>query len=92
MNDAIKLCSRCHKPVIRSYDDCELFEGMHRLCFHLELEHKGDPDEPCGDPSCPWWHIEVNREALRKLNRDPEKILGQAITAMAEGDVAKKNS
>jgi hypothetical protein len=30
----------------------EVFEKMHWLCFHLEYEHPGDPDAPCGDPSC----------------------------------------
>jgi hypothetical protein len=83
MHGSIKSCTRCHKPVIRHYDDYELFEGMHWLCFHLEFEHEGDPDEPCGDPSCPWWHIEVYKEALRKLNKDPDKVLKDAIAAMA---------
>jgi hypothetical protein len=27
-------------------------EQMHSLCFHLEFEHHGDPDESCWDPSC----------------------------------------
>lgn len=29
---------------------------MHWACFHYEFEHfagEGDPDEACGDPSCP---------------------------------------
>jgi hypothetical protein len=25
---------------------------MHALCFHLEFEHRGDPDVPCLDLAC----------------------------------------
>jgi hypothetical protein len=92
MHDSFKLCTRCHKPVIRHYDDYELFEGMHWLCFHLEFEHVGDPDELWRDPGCPWWHIEVYKEALSKLNLDHSKILEAAIAAMADRDISKRNS
>jgi hypothetical protein len=31
---------------------CEVFEGLHRVCFHLEYEHLNhNADEPCDDPS-----------------------------------------
>jgi hypothetical protein len=34
---------------------CEVFEGMHWVCLHLEYEHLNhDADEPCDDPSCFW--------------------------------------
>lgn len=26
----------------------------HWVCFHLNFEHEGDPDEPCQDPDCFW--------------------------------------
>lgn len=86
LDGPVKLCHRCQRPVAKFSDDYELFEGMHWLCFHLEFEHDAHLDEPCGDPSCPWWHIEVYKEALRQLNQDPDKILGDAITAMTEKD------
>jgi len=46
-------CRRCQRaittdPALAS----DMFEGMHWLCFHLEFEHTGDPDVPCGDPTC----------------------------------------
>ncbi len=40
-----KLCKRCGKPVEVFAADYDLFEQMHWLCFHLEFEHEGDPDE-----------------------------------------------
>ncbi|MDQ3813293.1 MAG: hypothetical protein M3347_05015 [Armatimonadota bacterium] len=79
MNQEPPLCIRCHKPVIVHQDDYQLFERMHWLCFHLEFEHDGDPDEPCGDPSCPWWHIQVFRRKLEELAIDPDEVIGQAI-------------
>lgn len=54
---------------------------MHWLCFHLEFEHRGDPDGSCTDPSCPWWQIQVFRETLRALGYDPQEVLGEAIKA-----------
>jgi hypothetical protein len=44
-----KLCVRCGKPVTVHAGEYEIFEKMHWLCFHLEFEHAGDPDEPCGE-------------------------------------------
>jgi hypothetical protein len=82
MDSPLKLCTRCQKPVTICYDDYELFEGMHWLCFHLEFEHAADPDEPCSDPSCPWWHIEVYRKKLRELDEDPDKVLEEAIAKL----------
>jgi len=47
------VCVRCGKPVVVNRQlYAEVFEKMHWLCFHLEYEHPGDPDAPCGDPSC----------------------------------------
>jgi hypothetical protein len=79
MDGPVKLCTRCGKPVIKSYDDYELFEGRHWLCFHLEFEHNADPDEKCTDPGCLWWHIEVYQKKLRELGQDPEQALEEAI-------------
>jgi hypothetical protein len=59
--------------------DYDVFEKMHWLCFHLEFEHKGDPDAPCSDPSCPWWHIQVFRQKITALGYDPEKVISEAI-------------
>jgi len=60
-------------------EDIELFEGMHWLCFHLEYEHEADPDEACGDPSCPWWHIQVFRRELESLGQNPDEVIEQAV-------------
>ncbi|WP_457325854.1 hypothetical protein, partial [Roseateles sp. P5_E11] len=45
------ICARCNLPVEKNAESYEVFERMHWLCFHLEFEHQGDPDEPCGDPA-----------------------------------------
>jgi len=79
MKDNELICVRCNKPVEENKEQYEVFEKMHWLCFHLEYEHEGDPDRPCSDPSCPWWHIEVYKEKLKGLGFDPKEILDQAI-------------
>ena len=49
------ICRRCGKPIVINAFHCEVFEGMHWVCFHLEYEHLNhDADEPCDDPSCFW--------------------------------------
>ncbi len=49
------ICVRCGRPVLVNQElYASVFEKMHRLCFHLEYEHPGDPDAPCKDPSCFW--------------------------------------
>ena len=72
-------CVRCNLPVEKNAASYELFEGMHWLCFHLEFEHDADPDTPCSDPSCLWWHIQVFRQKLAKLGADPDKVIDEAI-------------
>ncbi len=74
-----KLCKRCNKPVVVSAEQYDLFEQMHWLCFHLEFEHEGDPDTPCQDPSCPWWHIEVFKAKLKEMGVDTEAVMKEAI-------------
>ena len=73
------ICVKCNKPVVENAEQYEVFEKMHWLCFHLEFEHEGDPDIPCDDVSCPWWHIKVFREKLEKMGEDPSKVLESAI-------------
>lgn len=79
MNDPAPICIRCGQLVTVNREHYELFERMHWLCFHLEFEHQGDPDAPCRDPSCPWWHIEVFRGELESLGRDPGTVLSEAV-------------
>jgi hypothetical protein len=79
MNPDQKICKRCGEPVTIHKAEFDVFEQMHWLCFHLEFEHEDDPDAPCGDPSCPWWHIEVFRRALTELGHDPKQVLERAI-------------
>jgi hypothetical protein len=74
-----KLCKRCNQPVIVNAECYDVFEQMHWLCFHFEFEHDGDPDKACGDPGCPWWHIDVYKEKLRQLGVDPDKTIHEAI-------------
>lgn len=74
-----KVCKRCNKPVTANVKNYDVFEQMHWLCFHLEYEHDGDPDRACGDPSCPWWHIEVLKQKLSQLGLDPEAVIEEAI-------------
>jgi hypothetical protein len=78
-NDLV--CVYCQKPVMINRDHYDVFEHMHWLCFHLAYEHDGDPDGPCADPSCPWWHVQVFRAKLSALGYDPQDVLGEAITA-----------
>jgi hypothetical protein len=66
-------------PVVKNEDSYEVFEKMHWLCFHPEFEHSGDPDVPCGDPACPWWHIEVFRKKLIETGIDPKVVLSEAV-------------
>ncbi len=73
------VCVRCHQAVTKNSENYALFEQMHWLCFHLEFEHESDPDKFCGDPSCPWWHIEVLRRYLEKSGQNPDKIIEAAI-------------
>lgn len=74
-----KICRRCTKPVTANVEHYDVFEQMHWLCFHLEYEHDGDPDKACGDPSCPWWRIDVLGRKLSKLGLDPEAVIAEAI-------------
>ena len=68
-------CRRCHQPVVIERERYEVFEGMHWLCFHLEFEHgSADPDEPCGDSSCPWNQIEALRAMLGERGLTSEEI------------------
>jgi hypothetical protein len=78
MNNS-KICRRCDEPVTVNAESYDVFEGMHWLCFHLEFEHQADPDEPCGDPGCPWWHIAVLKEKLSQLGCDPKLAIKEAI-------------
>lgn len=56
---------RCQQPVVKNAEHYEAFERMHWVCFHLEYEHQGDPDEPCPDPSC-FWRVRGPVEGLAK--------------------------
>ena len=76
---ALQNCVRCGLPVKVHRDDYHTFEKMHWLCFHLEFEHEGDPDEPCQDPGCPQWHLKVYRERLQSLGCDPKQVIEDAI-------------
>ncbi|MCF8210512.1 MAG: hypothetical protein K9K38_14095 [Rhodoferax sp.] len=78
MPDEPLLCLACKKPVEVFKDDYDVFEQMHWLCFHLQFEHEGDPDEDCGDPSCPWGVIDALEQKLRSLGIDPAQVRADA--------------
>lgn len=69
----------CERPVVANRDRYEVFERMHWLCFHLVFEHRADADEPCTDPDCPWWHLQVLRKRLWQLGDDPDAVLREAV-------------
>jgi hypothetical protein len=83
-SDEQLLCVACRKPVEVSKNDYEIFEQMHWLCFHLLFEHDGDPDEACGDPSCPWGRIDVLEQKLRSLGIDPAQVQADADVTFTE--------
>lgn len=72
-------CRLCGKPVSVNRDRYDVFERMHWLCFHIVFEHRADPDEPCMDPDCPWWHLQVFRRKLEGLKYDPQEIINEAM-------------
>ena len=72
------LCRLCNGPVTATREWYEVQERMHWICFHIVYEHCGDPDEPCGDPSCPWRHIEIFRRKLEQLGHDPDDVVFRA--------------
>jgi hypothetical protein len=73
------ICKRCNKPVMKNCNEYDVFEQMHWLCFHLEFEHDGDPDVPCGDPGCPQWHLQVFREKISQLGLNPQDVIVEAM-------------
>lgn len=77
--EEIPACELCGKPVIANQDYYDVFERMHWLCFHIIFEHRADADEPCTDPSCPWWHLELYRRKLTELGYDPDKVISCAM-------------
>jgi len=74
-----KICKRCKQPITVNANNYDIFEQMHWLCFHLEYEHGDDPDKACGDPSCPWWLIDLFKDKLSQLDIDPETVIKEAI-------------
>jgi hypothetical protein len=60
-------CARCGLVVRVNRDSCEIFEGMHYVCFHHEFEHGGfDPDEECDAGGCPSSRLNAPPRALRE--------------------------
>jgi len=57
------ICRRCHRLVVISADQYEVFERMHYSCFHYEFEHDPfDPDEECTAGGCPAQSIHPHPE------------------------------
>jgi hypothetical protein len=53
-DDVAPNCRRCNRPVVVSRIQYEVFEQMHYVCFHYEVEHDPvDPDEECYAGGCP---------------------------------------
>ena len=86
MTEVTDICKRCGgKITVNPQLSQDAFEGMHRLCFHLEFEHGDiDADLPCSDyTSCPWWTIRHYEEKLRQLGVDPRTVIEDAIRRLA---------
>jgi len=79
MDRSAPACVRCGKPVLANRQQYVLFEQRHWLCFHLDFEHQGDPDEPCSDPGCPWFHLDVFKAELRRRGADPDAVVAAAV-------------
>jgi hypothetical protein len=74
------MCRRCGSEILVYADDApKVFEGMHWICFHMEFEHQGDPDEACSDFSCPNLKIKIYEAKLRKLGVDPKNVIEDEI-------------
>ena len=78
MTDEAPTCVRCGRPVEIHRGEYDAFERMHWLCFHLEFEHRADPDGPCEDLGCPWWVLDVYRRRLAELGEDPDAVIRDA--------------
>jgi hypothetical protein len=84
MSDEPSPCVRCGRPVVVNREWYDVFERMHWLCFHLEFEHGDhDPDEGCGDPSCPMAGTHANY--LRDVGFELREQ-AQAATAYARSN------
>jgi hypothetical protein len=73
------ICVRCNKPVVKNKEYYETFEKMHWICFHFEFEHPTDPDQPCGDPGCPWNYIKIYEKKLNDLGINPQEVVIKSI-------------
>jgi hypothetical protein len=80
MSDEPPKCVRCGRPVEVHRANYELFERMHWLCFHLEFEHRGDPDAPCEDSGCPWRMLDIYRRRVSELGVDPDSVIRDDAT------------
>jgi hypothetical protein len=56
----------------------DVFERMHWVCFHFEFEHRGDPDAPCSDPSCPM-RKDVAESLLREIRDGKHSLPGVLV-------------
>ncbi len=79
--DPILKCRKCGKEISKFKQNAEqIYEGMHRLCFHFEYEHEGEPDESCADDSsCPNFKIKVYEKKLKEAGVDLQKVLEEEI-------------
>jgi len=79
-------CVRCGYPVVKNVEQYETFERMHWFCFHIEYEHRGTPPgEPCDDPGCPWWHLELFRTKLEQSGINVSELIAEAVRRRATG-------
>ena len=72
--EAAPMCRRCGLEVVQARDLYDVFEQMHWICFHLEHEHEGDPDEPCRAAGCPWLLIAAYEKKLSEMGLDPSSV------------------
>lgn len=65
-----RLCRRCHRRVVISAAEYDVFEQMHYVCFHYEFEHREfDVDEECDAGGCPSAPIGSGKRAVIETAR-----------------------
>ena len=65
-------CVRFNQPVVTNEDCYEIYEQMHSICFHFEMEHgivkDRDPKDPrTHDPNIAWENITCPHNQIQIL-------------------------
>ena len=81
-------CKGCGGELERPLEQYDVFEGMHWFCFHYSFEHlPNNPEVPCESRHCPTWHLEILRNEIISMGKDPDEIIEKAILEEWSKDV-----